>query len=81
MTPGDIKPVRAFFRLNIMKFDEQQHRQETLDWYVHLAELPGWKQYVWNAVKVFAKNSPMHHDLPDRLVAAVKARQQLDKAA
>ena len=58
-----------------MPFNEQQHRQETLDWYVHLAELPEWKAYVWARVTAIAKDSPMHHDLPARLVAAVQARK------
>ena len=58
-----------------MPFNETQHRQQTLDWYLHLAELPEWKAYVWARVNEIARDSQIHHDLPARLVAAVKARK------
>ena len=58
-----------------MQFNETQHRQQTLDLYLHLAELPSWKKYVWARDNERAKDSPMHHDLPARLVAAVQARK------
>ena len=59
-----------------MPFNETQHRQQTLDWYLHLAELPAWKAYVWARVNEIAQEHPaMHHDLPSRLVAAVRARK------
>jgi len=54
--------------------NKEAHRQQTLDWYVKLAQSPGWKEYVWSQVQDIAKqHSDMHADLPARLVAAMKA--------
>ena len=58
-----------------MPFNPAEHRQQTLDWYVKLAQAPGFKEHVWHQVKAIAKEHPdLHSDLPDRLVAAMKAQ-------
>ena len=57
-----------------MPLNPTEHRQATLDWYVQLAQAPGWKEYAWAQVKDIAmQHSDLHHDLPARLVAAMKA--------
>lgn len=47
--------------------------QKMLDWYVHLAQAPGWKDYVWQRVKEMARDHPdLYRDLPALLVAKMK---------
>ena len=64
----------------------EQHKADTLAWYVKLAQLPGWKEYVWAQVKATALEHPdTHGDLPARLTAAMQAqataRKTMDKGS
>jgi len=59
-----------------MTFDKDQHRQQTLDWYVWLSQQPGFKAHAWSQVQLIAReHRDLHHDLPARLVAAMQARK------
>lgn len=47
--------------------------QKMLEWYVHLAQAPGWKDYVWRRVKEMAQDYPdLYSELPALLVARMK---------
>lgn len=56
--------------------DFESHVEELLSWYVYLAGQEGWKAHAWHRINELAKTDEMYRELPDRLVAAVKAEKQ-----
>jgi hypothetical protein len=50
---------------------------EVLEWYVHLASQPGWKEYVWHQVNELAKEHPSaFRDLPAELTQEMRSRKE-----
>lgn len=53
-----------------------------LDWYVYLAQQPGWSAYVWRQVNDMAKEHPwLYWRLPELLTAEVQRQKVAADAA
>lgn len=53
-------------------FNFSAHYAETLAHYTRLAQVPGWRQFVWHEVTELAKSRD-YRDLPAELTQAVKS--------
>jgi hypothetical protein len=55
--------------------------KQSLDWYLYLGSLPGWKAQAWHSVQALAREHPsIFWKLPELLVAEMQRRRS-DEAA